>query len=393
MRLAAFLLAMAASTVCWLTSALAADPVSADRAYVDSVLDGLVRQGVLTADQAAAIKADAAQATAGVAEAAKPKPKWTDTIKLSGYTQARWNYHPDADEVSNDFEVRRSRIKLAAQPTPRTEVELQLDLGEGEVTVKDAWAQYDLTVDGACRVRAGQQKVPFGFEGPQSSSNRVPLERNWVARRMIPGERDTGVTLYWTDPDDAALFDEVKKTGFGEGDYGNVALGFYNGQGIEDGAEVNDSKHLAVRLAKPFRVADRVAEAGASYYGGRYHSPAGSGADFSEHLVALHAYLPPDPVGIQAEWFTGRTEGDDVDGFYAMGLYRPSDDGVAFVRYDQYNGPRKGKGAGNVYDRERWSVGYAHMLDEKTEVTVEYDIDDTATGNDDLLGVQLQVGY
>jgi hypothetical protein len=366
---------------------------SRDQAYVDAVLDGLVREGMLTLEKAQEIKADANEAAEIVADATKPKPKWTDTIKLSGYTQARWYYYPDDDDPNNEFEVRRARIKLGAQPTERTEMELQLDMGEGEVTVKDAWVQYDLNPEGSFRVRAGQQKVPFGFETPQSSGSRVPLERNWVSRRVVPGERDTGVTFYWTDPADAALYEDIKKTGFGEGDYGNLAIGFYNGQGIEDGAEVNNDKHLCVRLAKPFQFDSRVVEAGVSYYRGDYFSSSGTGAEFDEHLFGVHAYLPPDPIGVQTEWFKGETEGDDVDGFYVMGLYRPSAKGTAFVRYDEYNGPRKGKGAGNVYDRDRWSIGYAHMLDDKAEVTVEYDIQDTTDGNEDLFGVQLQIGY
>jgi len=364
-----------------------------DQAYIDAVLDGLVRESVLTLEKAQEIKADASEAADIVAEATKPKPKWTDTTKFSGYTQARWMYYPDGDDPNNEFQVRRARIKLGAQPTPRTEVELQLDMGEGDVTIKDAWVQYDLNPEGDFRVRAGQQKVPFGFETPQSSGSRVPLERNWVSRRVVAGERDTGVTFYWTDPADTALYDEIKKASFGEGDYGNVAVGFYNGQGIEDGAEVNSSKHICVRLAKPFQVGSQVVEGGVSYYGGDYFSSAGSGAEFDEHLFGLHGYLPPDPFGFQAEWFKGETEGDDVDGFYAMALYRPCDEGTAFVRYDEYNGPRKGKGAGNVYDRDRWSVGYAHMLDEKAEVTVEYDFEDTPGGGEDMLGVQLQIGY
>jgi hypothetical protein len=378
-----------------LSSVAPCDGKPADQTYVDAAIDGLVKAGVLTPDQARQIKDDAAEAAqTAAAEAKPPKPKWSDTIKLSGYTQARWLHYPDADGKSNEFLVRRARIKLGAQPTPRSEVELQLDLGEGDVTVKDAWVQYDLTARGDLRVRAGQQKVPFGFETPQSSGSRVPLERNWVSRRFVDGERDTGVTLYWTDPADAERFEQIKKESWGEGDYGNVAVGVFNGQGIgPDAAEVNSGKHVAVRLAKPFRIGNHLMEGGASYYGGRYHSAAGSGADFSEHLFGVHLYVPPQPLGFQGEWFSGETEGADLDGWYAMGLWRPTDEGVAFVRHDEYDGPRKGKGFGNVYDRDRWSVGYAHMLDEKTEVTAEYDFQDTPSGRDGTFGLQLQVSY
>jgi len=364
-----------------------------EQAYVDAVLDGLVQSGVLTAEQAGKIKADAKEAADAVEPLAKPKPKWSDTIKLSGYTQARWQYYPDADEGNNEFLVRRARIQLGAQPDPRTEVELQLDMGEGDVTVRDAWVQYDLTEAGDWRIRAGQQKVPFGFETPQSSSSRIPLERNWVSRRFVDGERDTGAVVYWTDPEDLPLFDQIKKEAWGEGDYGTVAVGLFNGQGIgPDSAEVNDGKHLIVRLAKPFHIGRRLAEGGVSYYGGKYFS-SGANAEFSEHLFGAHIYVPPAPVGIQAEWFNGETEGDDLDGFYAMGLWRPTPEGVAFVRYDEYNGPRKGKGIDNVYDRERWSLGYAHMVNDKTEATIEYDFQDTTSGSDDLLGLQVQMSY
>jgi hypothetical protein len=366
---------------------------SKDQAYVDAVLDGLVREGVLTLEKAQEIKEDASEASKIVASAEKPpKPSWTDTIKFGGYTQARWLYYPDGDP-SNEFMVRRAKIKMSAHPTERSEAEIQLDMGEGDATVQDAWVQYDLTPAGDWRVRAGQQNVPFGLETPQSSSVRLPLERNWVSRRFVPGERDTGVCFFWTSPEDHALFDQVKKTGLGEGDYGNVAIGFFNGQGRNE-PEVNGSKHIAIRLSKPFKVDDRVIEAGATYYGGKYHSAAGEGADFDEYLVGLHAYLPPDPWGVQTEVFKGKTEGDDLDGYYVTGMYRPCEQGTAFVRYDTYNGSRKGKGLGNVYDRDRWCIGYAHMLDAKTKVTLEYDLEDAADGSgQDLLGLQMQVGY
>ena len=136
-----------------LSSVAPCDGKPADQTYVDAAIDGLVKAGVLTPDQARQIKEDAAAAAqAEAAEAKPPKPKWSDTIKLSGYTQARWLHYPDADGKSNEFLVRRARIKLGAQPTPRSEVELQLDLGEGDVTVKDAWVQYDLTARGDLRV-------------------------------------------------------------------------------------------------------------------------------------------------------------------------------------------------------------------------------------------------
>jgi hypothetical protein len=149
-------------------------------------------------------------------------------------------------------------------------------------------------------------------------------------------------------------------------------------------------------VVKPFAVGETgYAEIGASFYGGTYYSTTAA-RGFDDNLWGAHAYLGPDPLGFQAQYYTGETEGDDIEGWTAMGLWRPSAEGLFFVRYDEYDGPRKGQGLGNRYDRHRTSIGYTHMVDDKTELTVEYDIEDLDTpegGSNDLLGVQVQVSY
>jgi len=363
-----------------------------DRAYVDAVLDGLVKAGVLTADQAAEIKTDAEAAAAEQAAAAeKPKKSWTDTVKVSGYTQVRWQHYPDGEDPDNEFLLRRARLKVTANPLDRIEGQFELAADEGEVDVTDAWLQYSLGEESEWRVRGGQQRIPFGFEVPQSTQLVIPLEISWVGRTMFPGSRDLGAVVYWTDADDRELFEQAKKTDFGTGDYGNVAIGLFNGQGMSEG-EANDNKTVCVRVAKPFDLFDGYAEAGLSYWAGKYYSEAAA-QDVDDTLFGAHLYLAPNPVGLQAEYYNGETEGDDIDGFYVMGLWRPREDGVAFVRYDEYNGPRKGKGLGNVFDRERWSLGYAHMVNSNTKATIQYDFQDTATGSDDTLGLQWQMAY
>lgn len=44
--------------------------------------------------------------------------------------------------------------------------------------IKDAYLDVGLDADNEFRVRIGQSKVPFGFENMQSSSTRLPLDRN-----------------------------------------------------------------------------------------------------------------------------------------------------------------------------------------------------------------------
>ena len=403
-------IAFSVIAVCCLVTSAAEAPEAVptpDRAYIDAVLDGLVAEGVLGADAAQALKQKGDRAAVAVAEelaanAEPAKKHWYDTTKISGYAQGRWLYYPDADEdeADNEFSVRRARIKVAAKPADDVKVQIQADFGEGDATIKDAWLQKYFGSESTSSIRIGQQKLPFGFETPQSSSRRLPLERNWVARRTISGERDTGITYFYTAPEDKDLFGHAKSELFGTGDYGNIAIGVYNGQGIgADVEEVNSDKHIVLRACKPLMVGlgggeekDQYVEFGASYFAGDYFSTKAE-TEFSENLFGVHAYLAPQPFGLQAEYYNGETEGHDIDGWYAMGIYSPEEgDGTLFVRYDDMNGWRKGKNAD--YSRDRWSIGYAHDIDSKTRLTVEYDIEQTDSGSDnDLFGIQIMTKY
>jgi len=413
----AFLVAVVASICLTALAHQAAKPPSSERVYVDTILEGLVRTGVLTQEQLEQLKAQAAAAAEQAAKEAAataperpsepPKKKaWYDTVKVSGYAQGRFQYYPDypnADRktLSNEFLVRRARFKFTFEPNDRTHVVVEPDLGEGKVEARDVYIQRYLDDQKTFSLRIGQQKIPFGFETPQSSSVRLPFERNYVAATMFPGERDTGLVLFFTSPEDHKLFDASRKTAFGVGDYGTLAIGFFNGQGRNQ-AEANSSKHFVVRVAKPFSLgaAGRYGEVGASYWRGHYFSNWGSGSeDFADRLLGFHVFIEPRPFGLQGEYYTGKTEGDDVDGWYAMGMLRTGSKGTLFVRHEDYEGRRKGKGPSYVFDRSRTAVGYAHQIDDRDRLTIEYDFEDVDAANrkpaydNDFFGVQWMVTY
>lgn len=384
-------------------------PAGPDRVYIDGVLDAMVESGIITQDQADKLKArgqSAADSSAASKAAVPSAKKWFDTMKVGGYAQGRYMYYlddlstkdanGDSHKIGSEFLTRRARIAVEAKPSSTSKVYVQIDGGGGSVSIKDAWAEVSIKPDLAARIRVGQQKVPFGFEVPQSSSVRLPLERNWVTRRTILEERDTGITAFYTLPEDKALFEMGKSEFWAPGDYGNVSLSIFNGQAAgEEAMEVNDDKHVALRVCKPFEIESTggYAEVGASYYFGEYYS-AKAEAEFDENLLGIHAYLAPAPFGVQAEYFTGETEGHDLDGWYVMGMAKTNPGGTAFVRYDDFNGWRKGANA--AYDRHRLGVGYAYQLDSKTRLTLQWDqedIDTSAGGSADQIGMQLMVNY
>lgn len=383
-------------------------PGSPDRVYVDAVLDSMVEAGIITREQADKLKAGGRKAVEEAAAQKATEPpapkKWYDTLRVGGYVQGRWQYYPDnmtvkdsagtPHKIDNEFTLRRARFSLEADPTPTTKVFIQTDFGQNTVVLKDAWVERSFgSADLESRVRLGQQDVPFGFETPQSSADVLPLERNWVTRREIPDEKDTGISYFYTTPEDRALFKLGKAQAGAPGDFGNIAVGLFNGQGMgPTSQELNNSKHLVVRLAKPFTLSANGAygEAGVSYYGGQYYSVA-AGQQFTDQLLGVHAFIAPKPFGFQGEWFNGKTEGSDLRGFYATALWKPIPEGEVFLRYDKVDGWRKGANAD--YSQHRWSLGYAHDLDARTRVTVEYDrdvLDYGAGGSADVFGVQLQ---
>ena len=73
---------------------------------------------------------------------------------------------------------------------------LQIDAVPAGVTLKDAEAT--LFIPGTKQqlsLTLGQMKWPFGYEGPQSSSDREFPERSRVVRDFLPDERDRGAKV------------------------------------------------------------------------------------------------------------------------------------------------------------------------------------------------------
>jgi hypothetical protein len=372
-----------------------AKPVSPDRAYIDSVIDSMVKAGTLTQDQAAQMKgdADAAAEAAAKANPAPPKKKsWNDWITVGGYTQGQFNYYADAPnpdhkagKPSDEFLVRRARIVVKANPTDRAHFGFEGDFGQGAATVIQADLTYDVTADHAWRADLGQQYVPFGFEVPQSSSVRLPLEFSYMGSKEFPGQHDTGLVLYYTSPSDHALLARSKASEYGAGDFGNFAIGLFNGEGTSI-SEANSQKALSLRACKPFEFGSdhNYGEVGASYWDNTYNTYVGSAttmSQFEDRMWGVHAFIAPRPLGIQAEYSSGKTLGSDLTGWYVMGLWRPGSSDTVFLRYEDYDGLAKASNptvsaSGSSltpFTRHDTSIGLAHMIDSNTRLTLEYD--------------------
>lgn len=288
--------------------------------------------------------------TAPTAPVAKDK-KWYDKLSIRGYAQFRINEGFEDDDSAppqyvgdrsvgdnQSFLIRRARLILSGDVHERLYVYLQPDFassvpGSSDANqfaqIRDWYGDVYLTTDKMHRLRVGQSKVPYGWENLQSSSNRLPLDRNDALNSAVRNERDLGVFYYYTPEFAQTFFKEVLDKGLkGSGNYGLFGVGVYNGQGGSL-QEQNDNLHAVARLTLPMCLDGQYAEFGLQGYTGEYVVLSsqllalGAGAairpsgtletgDDDGHLdqrVAASFIWYPQPFGFQTEWTVGRGPG------------------------------------------------------------------------------------
>jgi hypothetical protein len=301
-------------------------------------------------------------------------------IKLSGYTQARINFWDGALDKSDDFDLRRVRLKAEAPVNDQgTQLVLQIELAElddaggGNVTLKDAKIEHRLSDRWSARL--GYAKMPFGFDVPYSSSKRLPLERSQAARRLFPGERDTG--LYFTYVPPRA---NVPKVAFG---YGN---------GVHEWRDSDKESHAAL-LALEWPLPNKGA-AGVSYMdASRVQTDPNTGQNvhFANDVWGAHVrWNGSQGINFQAEAFGGKLLGVNVDGWYSLAEVTPRDlPATVFYRYDTFD---DGLPASDLFRRH--TLGVASDIAEKSRVTAQWECyHDSKGGAFTNYGLQWQVEY
>lgn len=368
--------------------------------------------------------------------------KWFDKISIRGYSQFRYNRlletNPDLKCEQCDksigrgqsFSFRRGRVVLSGDIHERVFLYLQFDYSSDIsssnkhfLQVRDAYVDYAFDKKKTFRVRAGQSKVPYGFENLQSSSNRLPLDRNDAQNSAAPNERDMGVFFFYASPKKRALFKKLLDEGLkGSGDYGVVALGAYNGQSANK-PELNDNRHVVARLSWPFQAGRQILEPGIQAYTGQFTlSPdqLSSGVrcvtnrTFTDRRVAASMILYAQPFGLAAEYNIGEGPGFDLatdsirvqklKGGYVMASYRSKwEKGylMPYLRYQVYDGGKKQETDARYYHVKETEIGVEWQPVKNLELTVAYQISDRrytdfkveSIERGNLLRVQLQVNY
>lgn len=391
--------------------------------------------------------------------------KWYERLSIRGYAQFRINEVVDLEPGSapahhtgdrsigdnQNFIIRRARVIISGDVSDHMYIYLQPDFASSVpgspdanqfTQIRDWYADCYLDTDKVHRFRVGQSKVPYGWENLQSSSNRLPLDRNDGFNSAVRNERDLGVFYYWTPEYAQDIFKAVLEEGLkGSGNYGVFGLGFYNGQGGSL-QEQNDNLHLVARLAVPGQLeSGQYWEAGIQGYIGEYTvlssaiSPLGVGAPvrpdgtletgnrngINDRRLGASFIWYPQPIGFQTEWTVGRGPAlNDAQtavgerplyGGYVMTMLRYETEChgilIPFVRYAHFEGGYKPERNAPFSHIDEWELGAEWQITPQMEFTAMYTITDRTNTTafsqagvrsyrqfeGDLLRFQFQVNY
>ncbi len=369
--------------------------------------DILLQKGVINLDDWARIKAEEEQraAAASAEQGMLTNPRWYERIRITGYVQFRYSMISngkcdlsltDTNACTNpqEFYVRRIRMVFSGQVSERAFFYLQPAFeGNGfntgsSVNLVDVFADYMLTKDRQNRLRFGMHRVLNSFDTFRTSGQRQELDRHESVQSGAAGERDLGISYYWTSPIAQQRFQTLTQYHNGPGDYGNFGIQIMNGQGRNQ-AELNADKLIGVRLAHPFELPDgRLFEVGVHAFRNQFvasgvtqgptgtaatrcdSAPKSTGCQKLDERINAYFWLPPQPWGIMAEWTMGRgpqrdnqgiLRDQDLHGGYVQGNYtwRYSDIGLLtpYVRWGEYYGGNKNSSQAISYNTRNVNVG------------------------------------
>ena len=418
------------------------------------------------------IKALEEHIAANKESAAKNGEKWFNKISMRGYTQLRYNQPLSGDRESRGtkdpemrspgdsgikdnggFTFRRVRLVFSGDINDYVSLYIQPDFASNVsdsqqhfVQLRDAYADLAFDKKHEYRIRAGQSKVPFGWENLQSSQNRIALDRNDALNSAVPSERDLGLIGYWAPSEVQKLWKDLSKKGLKtSGDYGILGFGVYNGQSINK-AETNDDLYLVAHSTYPIELnflgsffKGQVLEVGADAISGKFNTTTGDMTLLSgrkllktdidktivglagkkgirEERVGVHAVLFPQPFGLQSEWNWGEgatldTEGkggiekQSLSGGYVQAMYkidkllRSDDSLMPYVKWQTYDGAYKAATNAPRVSVEEVEAGVEWQMMKALELTVAYsNMDRTNTSNlgqakGDMIRTQLQWNY
>ena len=256
-----------------------------------------------------------------------------DYLSISGWMNIQYDYESqlqNGDEslevISNTFNVRRARLDVKGNINKNVEFRVQGDFA-GTPKLVDGFVKIKLHK--SFNIQAGQFKIPFTFENPQSPLTLEGVEYAQVISKLsgysdmsgvktYSGGRDVGVMIYGN-------FFSFERNGK-EIPILTYKLGVFNGNGMNN-KDANFLKDIAGSIEVCPGVKGLMLAA--SYYGGNYYLAAANENNANRDRLTFGGKYENGRLTVRSEYITGKTDmannGQiytlDSDGFYVAGGY------------------------------------------------------------------------
>ena len=245
-----------------------------------------------------------------------------DYLSISGWMNIQYDYesqlqNDDAtlDVISNTFNVRRARLDFKGNISKNVEFRVQGDLA-GTPKLVDGFVKVKLHK--SFNIQAGQFKIPFTFENPQSPLTLEGIEYAQVISKLsgysdmsgvktYSGGRDVGVMIYGN-------FFSFEHNGK-EIPILTYKLGVFNGNGMN-----NKDANLLKDIAGSIEVCPGVKGLmlAASYYGGNYYLAAANENNANRDRLTFGGKYENGRLTVRSEYITGKTDMANKDGIYTL---------------------------------------------------------------------------
>ena len=328
----------------------------------DALLQLLFQKGLITEEEAAALRADLAIQK----QEEKDKQKEfqitaSKPMQLSGYAQLRYR---EDDTINDTFDIRRARLSLKGDLGRGFDYRLQADFAGSSAKLLDAalgWRYAE-----GLKMTAGQYKIPFSQENLISSNRLETINRSQVVEALVArgkdvignhNGRDIGIMA-------GGSFSLPKTPAFLE-----YAIGIFNGSGINT-ADTNENKDFVGRLVvRPLPGLS----IGGAYYTGRYTLATTPTEKSVRQRAGGEIAYTRGPFLFKGEYIHGYDARVEKEGWYALAVYSiVAQKFQAALKYDAYDPDLK------ITDRETYilTAGLNLFFSKWAFLQVNYEIKD-----------------
>lgn len=254
-----------------------------------------------------------------------------DYLSISGWMNIQYDLEQQENNNCtftdvNTFNVRRARLDFKGSINPHLEFRVQADMAQTPKLV-DGFVKVKLAK--CFNIQAGQFKIPFTFENPQSPLTLEGIEYAQVISKLSGYNDISGVTTYSGGRDVGLMF---------YGDFFHFErdgkeipiltykLGVFNGNGMN-----KKDANLLKDIAGSIEVCPGVKGLmlATSYYDGNYYLASLDKKDAVRDRLTFGGKYETGRLTVRSEFITGKTDmanGEKIytlnsDGFYVAGGY------------------------------------------------------------------------